>query len=77
MAMEIDILGGRSEAELELDRIRGEKVADRVEDDPRFNRVAADPAQGVEAANAGGSYEGFMAMFGGNQHVELPPEGEV
>lgn len=65
LAASIDIFGGQSEAERELDRIRGPKVADSVESDPRFGKVAADPDRGVEASNASGSYEAFMAMMGG------------
>jgi hypothetical protein len=65
LAASIDIFGGKSPEEQELDRIRGPKVADSVEDDPRFGKVAADPDAGVEAANASGSYEAFMAMMGG------------
>lgn len=62
---DLDILGGRGPREAELDAIRGEKVADRVEDDPRFGRVAADPGRGVEAANPAGSFEAFLTMMGG------------
>lgn len=50
--------------DIELAKMRGEKVADRLEDDPRFGKVAADPASGVEAANGQGSFEAFMGMFG-------------
>ncbi len=64
-AQALDILGGQSEEEKELDRIRGPRVADRIEDDPRFSRVAADPAAGVEASNPSGSFEAFLAMMGG------------
>ena len=65
-AMDLDILGGRTDAERELDAIRGEKVADRIEDDPRLAaKVAADPEHGVEADNGAGSYEAFLTMFGG------------
>jgi len=53
--------------------MRGPKVADRIEDDPRLTRQAADPANGVEASNASGSYEAFTAMLGG---VMGPPGGE-
>jgi hypothetical protein len=52
MAASIDILGGRSPEERELDRIRGPKVA-------------ADPGKGVEAGNPAGSYEALAAMFAG------------
>lgn len=65
MAQQLDFLGGRSEEERELDAIRGEKVADRIEDDPRFAPVAADPDKGVEAANPQGSFEAMIRMFGG------------
>lgn len=65
LAQSIDIFGAKSPEEQELDRIRGPRVADSVEDDPRFGKVAADPATGVEASNSAGSYEAFMAMMGG------------
>lgn len=65
LAASIDIFGGKSPEEQELDRIRGPKVADSIEDDPRFGKVAADPEAGVEADNGQGSYEAFMTMFGG------------
>jgi hypothetical protein len=65
LAQAISILGEKSDAERELDAMRGEKVADRIEDDPRLGKVAADPEQGVEADNGQGSYEAFMTMFGG------------
>jgi hypothetical protein len=65
LAHSIDILGKRSPEEQELDRIRGPRVADSIEQDPRFARVAANPDTGQEAANAAGSYEAFMAMMGG------------
>lgn len=53
-----------TEEDRELERIRGPRVADRIEDDPRFATVAADPATGQEAANAAGSFESMLAMFG-------------
>jgi hypothetical protein len=65
MAASIDIFGGRSAEEQELDRIRGPKVADNWQDDARFSPVAADPAAGVEADNPAGSFEAFSAMFSG------------
>ena len=65
MAASIDIFGTKSPEEQELDRIRGPAVAARVEDDPRFGKVAADPEQGVEASNSAGSYEALMAAFAG------------
>jgi hypothetical protein len=70
LAQSIDIFGARSPEEQELDRMRGPKVADSVDQDPRFQgKVAADPAAGVEAANAPGSFEAFSAMFG----AAVPP----
>ena len=65
LAASIDIFGGKSPEEQELDRIRGPKVADSVADDPRFGPVAADPEAGVEADNGAGSYEMFLQSFGG------------
>jgi len=65
LAASLDIFGTRSPEEQELDRIRGPKVADSLEDDPRFGKVAADPEAGVEASNSAGSYEAFMARMGG------------
>jgi hypothetical protein len=61
----ISILGEKTPEQLELDRIRGPQVAARVEDDPRFGKVAANPDAGVEADNGQGSYEAFMTMFSG------------
>jgi len=58
---------GLTPEEMELDRIRGPKVADNWEDDPRLQAskpVAADPKKGQEASNPTGSYEAFMASFG-------------
>jgi len=49
----------------ELEAMRGSRVADRIEDDPRFGKTQADPANGVEADNSAGSFEAFMTMFGG------------
>ena len=69
LAASIDIFGRKTDAERELDEMRGERVADRLEDDPRFARVAADPAQGVEAANGPGSFEALSGVFG------VPPSG--
>jgi hypothetical protein len=71
LAHAIDILGEPDEAQRELEAMRGPRVADSIEDDPRFGKVAADPGTGQEAANGQGSYEGFMAMFGGGS--ALPP----
>lgn len=76
-AQDLDIFGGRSaedqEREAELDAIRGEKVADRIEDDPRFSKVAADPAKGVEASNPDGSFEAMLRMFGGGMGPPAMP----
>jgi hypothetical protein len=64
--MDIAITGRRrSPEEEELERMRGERVADSIEEDARFARVAADPAKDIEAANGQGSFEGFMSAFGG------------
>lgn len=63
-AQDLDIFGGRRPEDEELDAIRGEKVADRIEDDPRFAPVKADPAKGVEASNPDGSFEAMIRMFG-------------
>jgi hypothetical protein len=65
MAAAIDILGGKSDEERELDCIRGPVVADHWEDDPRLAMTPADPAAGVAADNPAGSFEAFSAMFGG------------
>lgn len=64
LAQSIDILDGKSDAERELDAMRGPRVADDWRDDPRLAQVAADPEHGVEAANSPGSFEAFSAMFG-------------
>jgi hypothetical protein len=80
-AQELDILGGRSERDRERDReldaIRGEKVADRIEDDPRFSKVAADPERGVEAANPDGSFEAMLAMMSGGTSPAIPDIGQA
>jgi len=65
-AARIDFLGS---PDTELDDIRGEKVADDWRKDPRLAPQAADPAQGVEASNAEGSFEAFMTMFGAQPGV--------
>lgn len=74
-ALELSILPGeRTPEEEELDMIRGPKVADRIEDDPRLKQarpVAADPGKGVEASNPKGSFEAFMASFGAKM---VPPQ---
>jgi hypothetical protein len=67
LAQSLDILGGKTDAERELDEMRGPRVADRVEDDPRLQMkpVAADPDRDVEASNPAGSLEAMIKMFGG------------
>ncbi len=65
LAQSLDILGGRSAEEQELDRMRGPMVAAHAEDDPRIGKIAADPDQGVEAGNPSGSYEAFLSLMGG------------
>jgi hypothetical protein len=65
LASDIDIFGGKSGEQRALDELRGPKVADSIEDDPRFGKIAADPDTGQEASNGQGSYESFMTMFGG------------
>lgn len=72
MATNIDIFAGRTQEDQELERIRGPRVADRIEDDPRFAPIPAQPDKGVEASNAEGSYEAFQAMFGGAQLPAAP-----
>lgn len=65
-----------TEADLELERIRGPRVADSIEDDPRFGKVAADPATGQEAANGAGSFEAMLSMFGASGVAAgAPPPG--
>lgn len=64
-ALAISIFGDRTPEQAEQDRIRGPVVARHVQDDARFQQVAADPEAGVEASNAAGSYEAFLAMMGG------------
>jgi hypothetical protein len=67
MAQQLDFTGAKSDAERELDELRGPRVADRIEDDPRLQLrpVAADPDTGTEAANPDGSFEAMIRMFGG------------
>jgi hypothetical protein len=65
LAASLSILGEQSPEEQELDRIRGPRVADRLDDDPRFGKTAADPDAGVEADNGTGSYEAFLSAFRG------------
>jgi hypothetical protein len=78
MVKEISIFGEKTSEERELDAIRGEKVADRAADDPRFALVPADPERGVEASNAGGSFEALMSGWGGSggRPAFAPLEGE-
>ena len=71
-AQALDILGGKTEAEKELDRIRGPVVCERWEDDPRFSKVAADPGKGVEASNPSGSFEAMIRMMGGGTSPAVP-----
>lgn len=80
-AQDLDILGGgaRSEAERELDEMRGPMVARRAEDDPRLQMawpVAADPEAGVEASNPAGSFEGFLTLMGGGAGKPAMPGAE-
>lgn len=72
-AQQLDIMGGRTPEEQELDRIRGPVVADRIEDDPRFAPVAADPEAGTEAANPQGSFEAMIRMLGGGMGPPAMP----
>jgi hypothetical protein len=62
----IDVFAGTQDdpRERELAAMRGEKVADNWEDDPRLARVAADPAAGVEASNPPASFEAIVSMMG-------------
>jgi hypothetical protein len=60
------------EREQALAGMRGEVVASDWRDDPRVAAQAADPANGVEASNAAGSFEAFASMFGGIPAA--PPE---
>lgn len=67
----ISITGEKSPEEIELERMRGEKVADDYRDDPRFaedKMVMADPEKGVDAANPKGSFEALMAGWGMSSH---------
>lgn len=69
----IDVFAGAGR-DRELDALRGEKVADRWEDDPRLQDqrpVAADPEQGVEASNPEGSYEQFLMLMGGGMRPAM------
>jgi hypothetical protein len=65
LAAAISVTGDKSPEEIELEAMRGPKVADSIDDDPRFGKVAADPGKGVEASNSAGSYEMFMRSFSG------------
>ena len=76
MAQSLDILGGKTDAERELDEMRGPKVADHWEDDPRLQAsrpVAADPAAGVEASNPEGSFEAMIRLMGGGSGKPAMP----
>lgn len=73
-AMRIDIFA-KEDGSKDLDELRGEKVADRPEEDSRLQTarpVAADPRAGVEAANPEGSYESMMRLFGGGPRPAMP-----
>jgi hypothetical protein len=65
-ALAISIMGHeKTPEEVALEEMRGPKVADSVEDDPRFQKmVLADPVNGVEASNPSGSFEQLMAGWG-------------
>lgn len=78
LAQSLDIMGGRTPEEEELDRMRGPMVAARAEDDPRLQLrpVAADPERGIEAANPDGSFEAFIAMMGGGMGPPAMPGAE-
>jgi hypothetical protein len=73
-ALAISITGHeKTPEEVALDEMRGPKVADSVEDDPRFQKmVLADPVKGIEASNPSGSFEALMAGWG--QH---PSHGQA
>ena len=75
LAQSLDILGGKTDAERELDEMRGPRVADRAEDDPRLQLkpVAADPEHDVEAANPAGSFEAMIRMLGGGSGKAAMP----
>lgn len=80
-AVRLSIFGGgetpeQQEIERELDEMRGEVVAQDWRDDPRLQRpVPADPERGVEAANAAGSFEGFMRAFDpAGAHLQAVPD---
>jgi len=78
-AQALDFTGGIDPAEAELDALRGPRVADRIEDDPRLQLsrpVAADPDKGVEAGNPTGSFEAFIAMMGGGMGPPAMPGAE-
>ena len=58
--------------------MRGPKVSDQWEDDPRLQAsrpVAADPARGIEASNPDGSFEAMIRMFGGDGAASPPCQG--
>jgi hypothetical protein len=76
-AREIDIFAGQhdDERQKELDRIRGDVVAEDWRDDPRFAPVAASPDAGVEASNPAGSFENFMRAFDpSGSHLQAVPD---
>jgi hypothetical protein len=73
-AASISIFGDKTPEEAELEKMRGPVVAQSVQDDPRFGKVAADPDTGQEAANGTGSYEALIAMMGGRAMPPPVPE---
>jgi hypothetical protein len=78
MAQQISFF--RDDRDAELDRMRGPKVADRIEDDPRLQvhkPIPADPRTGQEADNAAGSFEAFLAMMGGGARPAMPGAEEA
>ena len=69
-AMAVSIFGEKTDEERALDELRGPVVAGDVRKDPRFQQVQADPEKGVEASNASGSYEAFLAMMGAQAPIQ-------
>lgn len=61
---QIDVFGLPDTIDKDLEAMRGERVADNWEDDPRFSKAQADPDKGIEAANPPGSMEAFLHSFG-------------
>ena len=73
LAQSLDILGGQTDAERELDEMRGPKVADRAEDDPRLQLkpVAADPGT-TWRPQPGRHFEAMIRMMGGGGQAAMP-----